>query len=99
MASLRDIEKLWRESGVEPPSKLLARIRGQLYLVITDYGSILRVMDQFNQIYAVSKSACKEKSNMYICGDVPLKINQSTNRDKIAQENIVPYVFSGFLAV
>jgi hypothetical protein len=55
---MSDIIEIWKSSGLPIPSRLTAIINGEIFLVISDAGGIIRMMNSNGQVFAVPQSVC-----------------------------------------
>ena len=96
---MEEIRNLWVKGGYTPPTITIAyNEEAELFLVLSDESTIIRLMNIKSKIYAVAKFRCKsdEAKTYYVCGN-PMHIisctkTLETDKEKYAAGTVLPYL-------
>lgn len=95
---MEGIRTLWSNGGYQVPDINVAyNEEGELFLVLSDNTTIIRLMNIKGKIYAVAKFRCQtdDAKTYYLCGK-PMHIISCTTytneKDKYSFETVLPYV-------
>jgi len=92
-----EIRQIWKQHGLDSPIITLASNNNDLYIVIDDNSSIIRLMDRYGNIFGVAANRCLKKNNIYNCNQPidQLTCKNLKTRDRFVYETILPLVFTG----
>lgn len=97
MSFHNDIKTLWNRNSYPIPLNVMAIIQNRSYIVISDYGPYIRLMDRDGSIGQILKDHCSISNDRYYCSNNIMynNCNYRTPIDDYVYENIRPVVFSG----